>query len=160
MRRWLPQDVNRRSRVIGAIAAIITFLILGVLLIPNMESGLVFITIFGMSGLAAASSSGLIRYRARKLAYERDQTLPRPTPALTALAWIAVILAVYAAFAILSIWFLVPNDPSNSTPDNIRAKLRIIAAFGLALTGLIFLARWSFEKRAERRGTTRPELRR
>jgi hypothetical protein len=69
---------------VGALAAMAAFLILGALLIPNMESSLVFITIFTLSGIAGVLSSGLVRYRARQRAFELDGTLRRST-ALTGL---------------------------------------------------------------------------
>jgi cobalamin synthase len=154
----LPQDAGTRSRLIGAAAAMVAFLILGALLIPNMESGLVFITIFTLSGIAGVSSAGVVRYRAQKQAFEQNRTLRRPTVALTALAWTAVALSVYAALVILNTWFLVLGDPAHTTMENVRTKLMIIVAFGFALAGLIVLARWSFRKRAQRREAGRHEI--
>jgi hypothetical protein len=81
MRLALPQDVRTRSRLVGALAAMAAFLILGALLIPNMESGLVFITIFTLSAVAGGLSSGLVRYRARRRALELNGTPRRPTAA-------------------------------------------------------------------------------
>ena len=43
MKYELPDEVMKRSRLIGFAVSIATVLILGALLIPNMESGLVFI---------------------------------------------------------------------------------------------------------------------
>jgi hypothetical protein len=85
MRLALPQDVRTRSRLVGALAAIVAFLILGALLIPNMASGLVFFTIFTLSGIAGVLSWGLVRYRARQRALELDGPLRRSTAAPTGL---------------------------------------------------------------------------
>jgi hypothetical protein len=126
MKDELPDEVMKRSRLIGFAVSIATVLILGALLIPNMESGLVFIPIFGLSGVAGALSSGFIRYRARQEAFRVDRTRPKPTPALTALGWVAVVLSVYAALVILNTWFLVPGDPAHTTAENIQTKLKIM----------------------------------
>jgi hypothetical protein len=158
MRLALPQAVRTRSRLVGALAAMAAFLILGALLIPNMESGLVFVTIFTLSGIAGLLSSGLVRYRARQRAFEMDGTLRRSTAALTALAWTAVVLSVYAGLVILNTWFFVPGDPAHTTAENIQMKLKIMAAFGFALAGLITLARWSFRKRTQKSETKGREI--
>ena len=50
-------------------------LLLGAFLIPNMESGLVFLTIFGVSGVAGALSSGIVRYTARRKAFELNSNI-------------------------------------------------------------------------------------
>jgi phosphatidylserine synthase len=151
MRLVLPQEVRTRSRLVGAVATMVAFLILCAFLIPNMESGLVFITIFTLSGIAGVLSSGIVRYRARKQAFEQHRTLLRPTAFLTALAWTAVVLSAYSALVILNTWFLVPGDPAHTTAENILTKLKIMFAFGFALAGLITLARWSFKKRTQKR---------
>jgi hypothetical protein len=114
------------------------FLILSALLLPNAESGLVVITILTLSGIAGASSSGIVRYRAQKKAFEQDSTLCRPTPALTALAWTSVVLSIYAALIIVNTWFLAPGDPAHTTMENVRTKLMFIAGFGAVLAGLCF----------------------
>ena len=151
MKLVLPHEVRTRSRLVGAVVAMVAFLILCAFLIPNMESGLVFITIFTSSGIAGMLSSGIVLYRARKQAFDQDGTFPRPTAALTALAWTAVVLSAYAALVILNTWFLVPGDPAHTTAENLRTKLKIMFAFGFALVGLITLARWSFKKRTQKR---------
>jgi len=151
----LPSEVMKRSRLIGGITSIIMLLILGALLIPNMESGLVVFTIFGLSGVAGALASGIVRYKARRKAFEQDRTLPRPTPALTALGWTTVVLSVYAALVILNTWFLVPGDPAHTTAENIQTKLKIMLGFGLALVVLVSLSRWSFRKRSKTRKVDR-----
>jgi hypothetical protein len=61
------------------------FLILGVLLIPNMGSGLVFITILILSGIAGALSSGIVRYRAGQRAFELNGTRLGSSAVLTGL---------------------------------------------------------------------------
>jgi hypothetical protein len=158
MKPALPPEVMKRSRLAGGITSIVMLLLLGALLIPNMESGLVFITIFGASGVAGALSSGIVRYTARRKAFELDRTLPKPTPALTALGWGTIVLSVYAALVILNTWFLVPGDPAHTTAENVQTKLKIMVGFGLALVGLISLARWSFRKRSEARKATRRDI--
>jgi len=151
MKPVLPPEVMKRSRLVGGITSIIMLLLLSALLIPNMESGLVFLTILGVSGVAGALSSGIVRYAARRKAFELDRTLPKPTAALTALSWGTIVLSVCAALVILNTWFLVPGDPAHTTADNVQTKLKIMVAFGLALVGLVSMARWSFRKRSEAR---------
>jgi hypothetical protein len=68
---------------VGALAGMAAFIILCALLIPNMESGLVSITIFTLSTVAGVLSSALVRYRARQRASEPDGTLRRSTGFLT-----------------------------------------------------------------------------
>jgi hypothetical protein len=85
MRLMLPQDVRTRSRLVGALAAMAAFLILGALLIPNMESGLVFITIFTLAVITGVLSWGLVRYQARQRALELDEPLRRSTAPPTGL---------------------------------------------------------------------------
>lgn len=155
MKYELPVEVMKRSRLVGFVVSIATVLILGALLIPNMESGLVLVPIFGLSGVAGALSSGFIRYRARQEAFRLDRTRPKPTPALTALGWVAVVLSVYAALVILNTWFLVPGDPAHTTAENVQTKLKIMLIAAIALVGLISTARWSFRKRVEAHRSTR-----
>lgn len=116
-----------------------------------MESVLVLFTIFGLSGVAGALSAGIVRYKARRKAFELDRTLPKPTTALTALAWVTVVLSIYAALMIFNTWFLVPGDPAHTTAENIQARLKTMLGFGLALVGLVSLSRWSFRKRSKAR---------
>jgi hypothetical protein len=158
MKPALPPEVMKRSRLVGGITSIVMLLLLGALLIPNMESGLVLLTIFGVSGVAGALSSGIVRYKAQRKAFELDRTLPKPTPALTALVWGSMVLSVYAALVILNTWFLTPGDPAPATAENIHTKLKTMVGFGLALVGLISLARWSFRKRFEVRNASRHDI--
>lgn len=75
----------------------------------------------------------------------------RSTAALTAIAWLAIVLAIYAALVILNIFFLVPDNPAHTVGENIRTRFGMIAIFALALAGLIALSRMCFAKRSERR---------
>ncbi len=157
MRLELPHDVRTRSHLVGAVSSLIAFVILCALLVPDMESGLVFITIFTLSGVAWALSAAVVRYRAGYRWWGRSGEAPQPTAGFTVIAWLAVILAVYASLIILNIWFLVPGDPALTAAENVRIKLKLIGAFAAALIGLIALARWSFAKRAQRRRIKRIE---
>ena len=68
---------------------------------------------------------------------------------LTAMAVIANILSVCAVFIILSVWFLVPNDPSQTQAHNAVAKLKVVAAFAVALVALVSFSRWAVKMRGQ-----------
>jgi hypothetical protein len=61
-------------------------------------------------------------------------------------AWLAVLLAILAALAILSIWFLVPNNLALTQADNIQNKLGYCMTFALGFVVFAFLGRWAFKK--------------
>ena len=66
--------------------------------------------------------------------------------ALILSAWLAVMLAILAALAILSIWFLVPNNLALTQANNIRNKLGYCKIFALGFVVFAFLGRWVFKK--------------
>ena len=78
-------------------------------------------------------------------------SMARREIALTVAGWAARVLSLGAAFLILSMWFLVPNNPDSSATDNLWSKLRPIAMFTLALVALLLFARWCFVKRDQQR---------
>jgi hypothetical protein len=83
-----------------------------------------------------------LRSEAKSLRLSRSRT------ALGVVAWMACLFAVYAIFMILSMWFLVPNNPYQSSAKNIEQKLEIMAAFAAALMAFIAIARWCFARRS------------
>jgi hypothetical protein len=69
-------------------------------------------------------------------------------PALTAGAWIAIVLSAYVVFVIFNVSFLVPYDSVVYTPSQfIRFKAEMIAVSVVVLVALIVFARWAFRKR-------------
>ena len=65
MKVVIPEDLVVRSKLVGWTAALAALFVLGALLIPNAESGLVLITILFLSALTGALASSFVRYRAR-----------------------------------------------------------------------------------------------
>jgi len=63
-----PRVVARRSRLIAAIVSLATFMALCAVLVPGMESSLVFITILTLSAMAGGLAWLATRYVARKSA--------------------------------------------------------------------------------------------
>ena len=66
---------------------------------------------------------------------------------LAVAAWAAVILSCYVIFVILNTFFLVPDNPSLTLPQNLKIRWEIIAVSAVVLTVLIKFARWAFKKR-------------
>jgi hypothetical protein len=66
--------------------------------------------------------------------------------ALRVMAWLAVLSALLAAFAILSIWFLVPYNLALTQAANIREKLWWCWTFALGFIIFTLLAKWAFVK--------------
>ena len=66
MKLVMPEDVNERSRLAGWTGAIGTLLVLGAVMLPHMESSLVFVPPLFLSALSGALVSSAVRYRARR----------------------------------------------------------------------------------------------
>ena len=66
MKLVMPEDVNERSRLVGWTVAVGALLVLGTLMLPHMESSLVFVPLLFLSALAGALASSLVRYKARR----------------------------------------------------------------------------------------------
>ena len=66
MKLLMPENVNLRSRLVGWTVAVGALLVLGSLMLPHMESSLVFVPLLLLSALAGALASSLVRYRARR----------------------------------------------------------------------------------------------
>ena len=73
--------------------------------------------------------------------------LAKSSTALSVVAWIASLLALTTAVLILCIWLLVPNDPSQSSSQNIVLKLRPMGGFTVGFLALLALVRWCFARR-------------
>lgn len=61
-------------------------------------------------------------------------------------AWLAVVLAILAALAILSIWFLVPNNPALTQADHVLNKLAYCKVFALSFVVFAVLGKVAFKK--------------
>ena len=66
MKLTLPQNTTTRSRLVGVTSGLIAAVIFGALLIPDMESGLVILTIIFLSTVTGLVASAFVRYRARR----------------------------------------------------------------------------------------------
>ena len=66
MKLVLPEGVNERSRLAGWTVAIGALLLFGAVMLPHMESSLVFVPLLFLSALAGALGSSVVRYRARR----------------------------------------------------------------------------------------------
>jgi len=66
MKLVMPEDVNERSRLVGWTVALGALLVLGAVMLPHMESSLVFVPLLLLSALAGALASSFVRYRARR----------------------------------------------------------------------------------------------
>lgn len=66
---------------------------------------------------------------------------------LAILGWVATILALGAAFIILNVLLLFPNNPHLSSAQNLQAKARTIAEFTLPMALLAAFGTWCFSKR-------------
>jgi hypothetical protein len=61
-------------------------------------------------------------------------------------AWLAVVLAILAALAIISIWFLVPNNLALTQAGNIQNKLAYCKVFALSFVVFSVLGKLAFKK--------------
>ena len=66
MKLVMPEDANERSRLVGWTVALGALLVLGAVMLPHMESLLVFVPLLFLSALAGTLASSLVRYRARR----------------------------------------------------------------------------------------------
>ena len=66
MKLVMPEEVNERSRLVGWTVAVSALLVFGALMLPHMDSSLVFVPLLLLSALAGALASSFVRYRARR----------------------------------------------------------------------------------------------
>ena len=66
MKLVTPDDVNERSRLAGWTAGIGALIVFGAVMLPHMESSLVFVPLLFLSALTASLTYSFVGYRARR----------------------------------------------------------------------------------------------
>jgi threonine/homoserine efflux transporter RhtA len=65
---------------------------------------------------------------------------------LTVAGWFAIVLALWVALAIISTWFLVPDDHRLTPADNLKIRVEYSAAFAACVAVFVLSGSWAFEK--------------
>ncbi len=65
---------------------------------------------------------------------------------LTVVGWFAIVLALWAALAIISTWFLVPDDHRLTPAGNLKIRVEYSAAFAVCVAVFVSSGSWAFEK--------------